>query len=86
MKKYVFFSLAFFTSITFLLLSGTFQPYLIFETQFYQICHTAKAPSIPEHIFKIWKPIWKLILYSGKVKETYFTSVKKAQILSFLRT
>ena len=34
----------------------------IFETQFYQNCHIAKLPSIPEHIFKIWKPIRKLIL------------------------
>ena len=39
MKKYVF--LLFSTSITFLLLPVTFQPYLIFETQFYQNCHTA---------------------------------------------
>ena len=84
MKKYFF--LLFPTSINFLLLSGTFPPYLILETQYYQNGHTATAPSIPEHIFKIWKPIWKLILYSGKITETYFTSVKKAQILSFLST
>ena len=54
--------LLFSTSITFLLLPVTFKPYLIFETQFYQNCHTAKAPSIPENIFKIWKPIRKLVL------------------------
>ena len=54
--------LLFSTSKTFLLLLVTFKPYLIFETQVYQNCHTAKAPSIPEHIFKIWKPIRKLIL------------------------
>ena len=80
------FFFAFFNLNNFLLLSGTFQPYLIIETQFYQNCHTAEAPSIPEHIFKVWKQIRKLILYSGKIKETYLTWVKKAQILSFLRT
>ena len=47
------FFLVFSTSITFLLLLATFQPYLICETQFYQNFPTAKAPSISEHIFNI---------------------------------
>ena len=34
----------------------------------------------------VWKPNRKLILYYGKVKETYFPSVKKAKILSFVGT
>ena len=84
MKKY--FYLVFSTSINILLLPATFQPHLICETQFYQNCHTAKAPSISEHIFNIWKPIRKLVLQYGKVQETYITSVKKAQILSSSRT
>ena len=74
------------TSITFLLLPATFQPYLICVTKFQQNCHLAKAPSISEHIFNIWKLIRKLVLQYDKVKDTYFISVKKAQILSFLRT
>ena len=36
---------------------------------------------ILKHIFKVWKPKRKLILYYGKVKETYFTLVKKTNIL-----
>ena len=40
----------------------------------------SQSPSILKHIFKVWKPKRKLILYYGKVKETYFTSVKKAQV------
>ena len=52
------------TSILFLLLPVTFQPYLIFETQYYQNCHTAKAPSIPEHIYlQKWS---KMLLNLGK--------------------
>ena len=39
-----------------------------------------------KHIFKVWKPNQKLILYYGKVKEANLTSVKKANILSFLGT
>ena len=76
----------FFTSIIFLLLPVIFQLYLICETKLYQICHTTKAPSSSEHIFNIWKPIGKLVIWDGKVKENYITSVNKAQILSFLRT
>ena len=74
------------TSITFLLLTVTYQPYLIFWALLYQNYHTAKAHSIPKHIFKIWKLNRKLVSYYGKVKETNFTSVKKAKILSFLGT
>ena len=48
--------------------------------QLYQTCHTVKAPSIQD-IFKILKPIQELILQYGKIKETFFTLVKKAQIL-----
>ena len=77
MKKYVCFGV--FPLQTCLLLRALFQPHLICETQFYQNCHTAKASSISEHIFNIWKPIQKLVLYYGKVKEAYFTSVNKAQ-------
>ena len=45
--------------------------------------HIAKAPSILKHIFKAWKPKQKLILYHGKVKETYFTSVKRQNFCNF---
>ena len=80
------FFLFFPTSITFLVLTVIYQPYLIFETECYQHYHIAKAHSIPKPIFKVWKPNRKLVLYYGKVKETNFTSVKKANILSFLGT
>ena len=80
MKKYVFF-LLFPTSIPFFVTQSHKPAILSFcSTWFYQNYHQ-KAPSIPKHIFKVWKPNRKLILYYGKVKETYFTSVKKAKIL-----
>ena len=63
-----------------MLLTVTYRQYLICLTGIYQNCHIAKAPSILKHTFKIWKLKWKLILYYGKVKESYFTSVKKAKI------
>ena len=45
-KNFEWKSMFFFpTSLPFLLLPATFQPYLICETQFYQNCHTAKAPA-----------------------------------------
>ena len=49
---------------------------------------TAKTPIIPNYIqtFKIWKPNRKLILYYGKVKETFFTLGKKVKLLLFLGT
>ena len=83
-QKIFFLTLPF--SINFLLLTVTYQPYWIFKTLFNQNYHIAKAPSIPKHMFKVWKPNRKLILYYGKVKETTFTSVKKTTILSFLGT
>ena len=50
--------------------------------------HKAKAPIIPNyiHAFEIWKPNRKLLLYYGKVKETYFTLGKKVKLLLFLGT
>ena len=76
----------FFHFNNFFVTPSPFQSCLICETQFYQNCHRAKGPSISEHIFNILKPIQKLVLWYGNVKETYFTSVKMAKILSFLRT
>ena len=84
MKKSIFF--LFPTSITFLLLMVTNQPYLLFQTLMNQSYHISKSPSIPKHILKVWTPNQKFILFYGKVKETYFTSVKKSKILSFLGT
>ena len=87
MKMSVIFLFFFFpTSITFQLLTVTHRPYLIFQTLFYQNYHIAQAPGILKHIFKAWKPKRELILYYGKVKETYLTSVKIAKKNSFLGT
>ena len=72
--------------MTFLLVMVKYQPYLICYNWFYPDYHIAKAPNITEHIFKIWSPNRKLILYYGKVKEPIFPSVKKAKILYFLGT
>ena len=47
---------------------------------------TYKQCLIPKYIFKVYKLNRKLILYYGNVKETFFNSVKKAKILSFLGT
>ena len=58
----------------------------LWDLFFYHNYHKAKAPSIPKHIFKVRKPNCKLILYYGKVMETFLTSVKNAKIMSFLRT
>ena len=58
----------------------------LWDLFFYHNYHKAKAPSIPKHIFKVRKPNCKLILYYGKVVETFLTSVKNAKIMSFLRT
>ena len=41
---------------------------------------------IPKHIFEVWKQNQKFILYYGKVREIYLTSVKKVNILSILGT
>ena len=79
MKKKSFLAFSHFNN--FLLLTVTYRLYLIFKIWIYLDYHIAKAPSILKHTFKVWKPKHTLILYHGKDKETYFTSVKKANIL-----
>ena len=76
----------FFPLQIFFVTHGHIPPIFNFLTWFFLNYHIAKAPTIPKHIFKAWKPNQKLILCYGKVRETYLTSVKKVNILSFLGT
>ena len=62
---------------------GHIQAMFNFYSKWYQHYHIAKALSIPKYIFKAEKQNRKLISYYDKVEETFFTSVKKAKILSF---
>ena len=43
----------------------------------------SQSPQHSKIYLQSWKPNQKLILYCGKVKETYFTLFKKANILVF---
>ena len=82
MKKVCF--LLFPTSIALLLLTVIYRPFF-FDLILSELSHS-QSSSILKHIFKVWKQKRKLILYYGKVKETYFPSFKAAKQVSFLGT
>ena len=57
--------------------------FMFLDMMLTELSHS-QSPNILKHIFKVWKPKQKLILYHGKVKETFFISFKKAKMLKFL--
>ena len=80
-KKVCF--LLFLTSITFLLLTVTYRPYLIFSTWFYLNYHICKATSILKHIFKVWKPNQKLIYIMAKLKKPFSLQSKRPKFCNW---
>ena len=83
LKEKVYF-LLFPTSITFLVLTVTYQPYLVFETECYKHYHIAKAHSISKHTFKVWKPKGNSFYIRPKSRKPFSLELKRPRFCHFL--